>query len=303
MSLFNSYLFDKNMQFVLLEKRKNMSALRESCYLRKNLTRVSSKSTFSLYFCVQWTGHFICKKDFYIDRSNLESYLLLYTVSGKGVLNYKGRRYLIPPRAVVIIDCKEHHEYFPESDGWDFWYIHFYGANTAEIFRFLESEHGGVVFSEGADMLHFFERVYRVVEKTEADPVCSELIYRILMRLAAMAPAREPKKGEPEWLKAVYDAINDDDRNGITVEELSQIAHMSRCHFSIAFKKQTGFTPYNYLLTYRLSSAKRLLVTTEESVSEIGYRCGFSDPSGFIRAFKRQEGMSPLSYRKHLLLK
>jgi AraC-like DNA-binding protein len=58
-------------------------------------------------------------------------------------------------------------------------------------------------------------------------------------------------------------------------------------------------TSFNQLLAdYRCRFAKRLLVCTDESIDEIVYLTGFSEPSTFYRAFKRWTGLTPVEYRK-----
>lgn len=58
-------------------------------------------------------------------------------------------------------------------------------------------------------------------------------------------------------------------------------------------------TNFNQLLSdYRCNLAKRLLVCTDESIDEIVYLTGFSEPSTFYRAFKRWTEMTPIEYRK-----
>ena len=58
-------------------------------------------------------------------------------------------------------------------------------------------------------------------------------------------------------------------------------------------------TSFNQILSeYRCLLAKRLLVRTQESVEEIVYLTGFSEPSTFYRAFKRWTDMTPIEYRK-----
>ena len=48
---------------------------------------------------------------------------------------------------------------------------------------------------------------------------------------------------------------------------------------------------------YRKSLSRQLLSQTDETISEIVYLTGFSEPSTFYRAFKRWEGMTPIEYR------
>lgn len=58
-------------------------------------------------------------------------------------------------------------------------------------------------------------------------------------------------------------------------------------------------TNFNQLVAeYRCRLAKRLLAGTDESIDEIVYLTGFSEPSTFYRAFKRWVGMTPIEYRR-----
>jgi AraC-like DNA-binding protein len=48
---------------------------------------------------------------------------------------------------------------------------------------------------------------------------------------------------------------------------------------------------------YRKSLSRQLLSQTDETIAEIVYLTGFSEPSTFYRAFKRWEGMTPIEFR------
>ncbi|NKI17743.1 AraC family transcriptional regulator [Spongiibacter sp. KMU-166] len=59
-------------------------------------------------------------------------------------------------------------------------------------------------------------------------------------------------------------------------------------------------TSFNQVLAdYRCILAKRLLARTEESISDVVYLTGFSEPSTFYRAFKRWTGLTPVEYRQN----
>ena len=62
-----------------------------------------------------------------------------------------------------------------------------------------------------------------------------------------------------------------------------------------------GTTPYNYLVNFRITQAKELLVLTDHSVSEIAQEVGFGDASNFSTRFAKATGQSPLQYRKRAL--
>ena len=67
------------------------------------------------------------------------------------------------------------------------------------------------------------------------------------------------------------------------------------------FRRYMGTTPYNYLVNFRITQAKELLVLTDHSVSEIAQEVGFGDASNFSTRFAKATGQSPLQYRKSAL--
>ena len=63
------------------------------------------------------------------------------------------------------------------------------------------------------------------------------------------------------------------------------------------FREQEGLSPNAYLTRLRMEEAKKLLVETDLSTSEIGYRTGFDDPSYFCRVFKKWVGLKATVFR------
>jgi AraC family transcriptional regulator len=79
----------------------------------------------------------------------------------------------------------------------------------------------------------------------------------------------------------------------LTVETLAHGVGLSPAHFARAFKESLGRPPHQYLLALRLERARRLLETTNASLSEIAQRAGFADQAHFTRLFKRAFGVTP----------
>ena len=67
------------------------------------------------------------------------------------------------------------------------------------------------------------------------------------------------------------------------------------------FTEYYGITPSDYILKIRISAAKQLLITKDDSIARIAADCGFSSQSYFNYSFKKQTGLSPLKYRKKML--
>ena len=68
---------------------------------------------------------------------------------------------------------------------------------------------------------------------------------------------------------------------------------MSATQLNRKMKALTGETPMSFIRKVRLHRAKELLQNTQLTVAEIAYDVGFSDPSYFSRAFKKEFGERP----------
>jgi AraC-like DNA-binding protein len=72
---------------------------------------------------------------------------------------------------------------------------------------------------------------------------------------------------------------------------------MSEASFSRFIKAQTGFTFTENLVEIRLSNVARMLVSTELTIAEIAYHCGFNNMANFNKLFKRRRGCTPKEFR------
>ncbi|WP_410569648.1 helix-turn-helix transcriptional regulator [Amycolatopsis sp. cmx-4-61] len=84
----------------------------------------------------------------------------------------------------------------------------------------------------------------------------------------------------------------------ITLSALASEVFVSPFHFSRIFAKATGVTPGRFLTAVRLFEAKRLLLTTSLTVSDIVCSVGYSSVGTFTSRFVRAVGMTPTEYRE-----
>ncbi|MBC6447927.1 helix-turn-helix transcriptional regulator [Actinokineospora xionganensis] len=83
----------------------------------------------------------------------------------------------------------------------------------------------------------------------------------------------------------------------IALTELASEVFISPFHFSRVFSKETGVTPGRYLTAVRLFEAKRLLLTTSMTVSDIVCGVGYSSVGTFTSRFTKAVGLTPTQYR------
>lgn len=86
--------------------------------------------------------------------------------------------------------------------------------------------------------------------------------------------------------------------HGWTVADLAAEAAMSRSAFFARFSRIVGVPPIEYLLTWRMALAKRLLRTRELSIEHVAAQVGYASASTFSTAFTRHVGMPPIRYAR-----
>ena len=82
------------------------------------------------------------------------------------------------------------------------------------------------------------------------------------------------------------------------VPSLAARFRLSESRFAHRFRDVFGAAPQSYVEGCRIEMAQRLLLTTEKSVKEIAYACGFKDPLYFSKRFARAAGSSPSEWRR-----
>ncbi len=81
------------------------------------------------------------------------------------------------------------------------------------------------------------------------------------------------------------------------VDKLAEQLEVSKHHLIRLFSAYTGISPGQYLSYVRISHAKRLLQSGEDTPIEIiAGACGYSCANYFSKAFKKQTGMTPSEY-------
>ena len=104
-----------------------------------------------------------------------------------------------------------------------------------------------------------------------------------------------------EMMKKVMEAINEHlDDSDFNVEALADIIGMSRAQLHRRVKEATGITVGEFIRNLRLQQAARMLEKGDNTIQQVAWAVGFSNPTHFSAAFKRYFGVSPLEYmNKH----
>lgn len=84
----------------------------------------------------------------------------------------------------------------------------------------------------------------------------------------------------------------------VYLKEVASLVNMTEQSFSRFFKKMMGRSYFTFLNEYRINMASRMLIDTDWSVAEIGFKCGYESLPFFHKQFNKFKGISPSKYRK-----
>ncbi|MCB6366111.1 AraC family transcriptional regulator [Intestinibacillus massiliensis] len=254
----------------------------------------------ALHPAVMLCGHYHCVAGYGIDRAYYAYGLVAYIREGVMHLTYGGKRYEAPAGSILVLDCRQYHHFWA-GEHMEFIWAHFLGdtaiAMVAEIIRL----YGPVLRHTGGDIIN--RRLENLVATYRHEqPITmawqalrlTELIYYAYPPEHAAAPTSRSDQAVAvaiEYMKMHID-------RPISVDALADSVHMSRFHFSRVFRKETGMSPYGYLIHLRFNLAKYLLKTTGYTVREVAFAVGYQSEAGFANAFTEKVGLPPGAYRE-----
>lgn len=97
-------------------------------------------------------------------------------------------------------------------------------------------------------------------------------------------------------LKTVFDFVEENYSQPITVGQVAEICNMSYSYFSRYFKEITGRNFSEYVNFIRITHAEQLLVAGGMNITEIAFEVGFSGTSYFIGQFRQYKGVTPKQF-------
>ena len=272
----------------------------------KNVLKTSDFFTYepslqarACFFYPVVTGHFIYEAGYCQQRSSYDSFLLMAIQKGQLIIETNGISYPVHEGQIVLIDCYAPHSY-KSVTGWESLWLHFDGILSRNYYEMIIGNNGPVIsLSDSYSFIRKLNIIYHFFRDNISikEPLISKYINDILTELLLVNSSNSRLANYTSLIEDVISYITDHLSDDLSIETLSSYAHLSTYYFIRIFKKETGFTPHEYITNARISSAKYLLTTTQLSISEISYKLGFSCDSAFCTVFKGKTGSTPNSYR------
>lgn len=138
----------------------------------------------------------------------------------------------------------------------------------------------------------FLKNVLKTRDLRELKIACKEQLEQIISYIA------EVREIEINCLSAkVKKYIMENFHRDISMDDAAKETNLSYHYFSKFFKDSMGKSFVEYLTELRIDKSRELLRKTSDSIKEICYKIGYSDPNYYCKIFKKVTGMTPTEYR------
>ncbi len=181
-------------------------------------------------------------------------------------------------------------EKFPKAEKNGLWKL------NEEMFHLINNQ-------ELAEIINRLVKISVKEQHREKDLLANLALRELLIRLM-QTQARQLfennflKLSSDHRFAFVIQHIKENIREKIDLNKLSDKVCMSRANFFRKFKEEFGHAPGDYILKERLKLAKEYLKQSRYNISEVCYLAGFNNLHYFIRAFKKEIGITPSGYKK-----
>lgn len=160
----------------------------------------------------------------------------------------------------------------------------------------------------GSEFSRLAEQLFEVVKESSDSALLMAVssLYALYGRLAQLnagvrvqpeSPSSRQKAGQ---LKPALEYIESHFGQHVSLDELARLTGLSPKYFCRYFRAIVHRSPIDYLNFYRVECASALLSSSDMTVAEVAYHCGFNDSSFFIKQFRKYKGTTPNKYRADL---
>ena len=236
-------------------------------------------------------------------REQHDDNLLMLVTEGAGKLHADGQGYDVGAGDVVLLPAGVSHRYRADTeDPWTLYWVHFAGAQAADLMHYVSADERRVVHPGVQPGLVTGFQQLLAVERTGYSLgayITAANRLRALITLTADLGEQQRGPGKRDVdLDVVQQFMREQVAGQLTLEQLAASAGLSRSHFAQRYRDLTGYAPMRHFTQFKMEAACHLLDTTQQSIKQVAAALGYDDPLYFSRVFRRVVGVSPRAYRQ-----
>ena len=230
---------------------------------------------------------------------------IMFVLSGSGTVTINETEYEVRKGDIIVYNPDASHAESTTGDnGIE---LAFFGITNFKIGNlpsdYILDENTSPILHTGADAQEYEFYFMSLVKEVASDKPYNEIFSKYLARLIMIGILRLANISEAKFVtNGIFTRIHNYLNNHFTeIESMDAICEelkISKYYLSHVFKKYMGKPPMQYVASKRIAYAKKLLQETDLSATEIGEMCGYKDHVLFFKSFKKQEGITPIAFRK-----
>ena len=247
----------------------------------------------NLYQC----GWEACAKGHSFGPAVRDHYLIHCVFKGKGRFYTPEKSYSLEPGQGFLIMPGQITTYTADLlRPWQYGWVGFHGREASDILAACGlSREQPILSFENGEAVRL--QVEELTARFEAGAHDFALLAGLYGFFSLLVTSRSGESGS-RMLDVALDFIRKNYSYSLSVEGLAARCGVDRSQLFRVFKRYLGLSPQQYIIQYRLERAADLLRSTDLSVTQIQYSCGFGDLSHFSRLFKSRYGISPAAYQR-----
>ena len=249
------------------------------------------------------TGHSFPEPGYSYCCKNRYCYVLHYVLSGRGYCAgepFEGPcGFLFTPNADHAYSVDES----PDAPKMEHYWIILSGYGAKNLIESSGFDLSSSVFpvSYMYQALDIFELLHNSANyvQNQDSLYMTSMLYRLLSLHSASILVGNEKKVSKQYISNAIDFIEKNYQLPLKEKDIADAVHISAKYLYKLFKDELDQSPSQYLNTYRIYCAKKLLSGETLSVKEVATAVGIPDPDYFCRVFQKySNGASPTQYRK-----
>ncbi len=242
-----------------------------------------------------------------VDRHIHEHFELCYVDEGQGWFSIDGDLYRVSQGDLFLTKPGECHQGASLGETYRLYYTGFQLTKRPKLERdYYRLGRGRTVQDPSGRVKRLFDALFSEIE--EAGPhsalMAESLFHQLLVRVIRLYRDDGLPDGDPEGgplapaMKELLHYLHEHASIGINAMDLAKMHHLSRTHLEREFKRSFGMPLGKYVRMLCTDRAKFWLTETDDTVTAIAERLGFSSLHSFSVFFKRHTGVSPYAYRR-----
>jgi len=182
------------------------------------------------------------------------------------------------------------------------YFIQFGGAQAEVYYRMFTAGNGSSrrLISRENELVELYEdlvNVYRQPANEVRDLYANMRLTQVLTHLVQEAHEGTPVYVRSEYVEKTLAIIEERYQEDLRLSRVAEELHLNSSYLSRLISRETGSSFSACVAHVRINRAKELLYTSQASVDEIAFLCGFCNASHFIRVFRKSEGFTPCQFR------